>query len=349
MTKCYILGAGASQGYSDNLNGNSIPPGTNEIFSKASQLDLFPQADLYQRLNNNLELYCQENNQTVDQIDVEGFLACVAQRFNDLEITTNIQQTNNLLGTLGEMWYLLFELLKNYSDNYDANSNNYANLARHCINDNCAVISLNYDILFESAILGEGGHFHYPNPTIANTSLPICKIHGSVNWLNPSARGISFGNSTGVRLFRNITQIIFSNRINVENPRIITNLEEMNQLSRNDLVRAGDDYDVPILVPPLGEFKPYDHVQLLIDTWRAAEQIISESNEIVFIGTSLRQQDERLRNMIETNVSDDVAFTIVDHHPNERLDTLRQLLHNDEIDAESFNSFSEYANILSTT
>ncbi len=73
---------------------------------------------------------------------------------------------------------------------------------------------MNYDVLFELAAQSVNFNTHYfPGPHYPK-SIPIAKIHGSINWLNPCKGGIAFGGLGNDAFFEIITPI-FSNKIHM--------------------------------------------------------------------------------------------------------------------------------------
>jgi hypothetical protein len=98
LTKCIILGAGASYGYNDHLREIEKPPLTNEIFSKGMALGLFSQDD-YPNLYEQLKHYSQipDNpwkEQQIKQMDVEKFLQWLGDKLNKVKHEVNSSQTD---------------------------------------------------------------------------------------------------------------------------------------------------------------------------------------------------------------------------------------------------------------
>src|SRR5256885_8950773 len=149
MSRCIILGAGASFGYDDSLPKSAKPPLTNDLFTNGESLGLFtPQK--YPRLYSLWASYKTGN------IDVEDFM-------QKLVIGFQAKQENSMhfQKALGESWYYIFEIFRYYLKSYQSNGNNYDKLARHFRSSNYSIISLNYDTLFELAVLKAGGMYDY--------------------------------------------------------------------------------------------------------------------------------------------------------------------------------------------
>jgi hypothetical protein len=322
--KCFILGAGASFGYDETLIDIEKPPLTRDVFRRGHQLGFLTSASyprLYDRLlfylNNHLGLALKEP--TVG-IDAEEFLGWLAEEFerrsqplsqpvqDDKERTRLFQELNSVQGALGEAWYFLFELIRHYSISYKPRFDAYRRLALHYFDSPYSAVSLNYDTIFESAILSAGLTFSYFDRT--PLTIPLAKVHGSVSWLNPIGRGIAVGGLTSSNVLQTVAPFIYSNRINMERPRFL-DIRALHNTRVKDLLRSGTDYDEPILLPPIGSHKDYEKVELYRQIWAFAERMIAEATELVFVGTTLRKQDVRLCQAIGKNLKEGTKVVIV--------------------------------------
>ncbi|MGA3407138.1 MAG: hypothetical protein ABSD49_15525 [Candidatus Bathyarchaeia archaeon] len=328
MGKCIILGAGASFGYDETLSDIEKPPLTNEVFKKGYQLGILTRAE-YPRLYDKLIFYFNNilggsSQEPTGKIDVEAFLNWLAEQFesfsqrisartsqqSDEERTGISREANNFQGAIGEGWYFLFDIMRHYSISYKARFDAYRRLALHYFDQPYSTISLNYDAVFEFAILSVGLGINYGGGDGTPLSIPIAKVHGSVNWVNPIGRGIAIGGLTGANILQTIAPFIYSNRLNVGAPRILA-LETLHKIRVRDLLRSGTDYDEPILIPPIGNHKDYEKVKIFQQMWGSAERMIGEATELVFIGTTLRKQDTRLCEALKKNLKQTTKLVIV--------------------------------------
>lgn len=177
-----------------------------------------------------------------------------------------------------------------------------------------AIISFNYDLLVDRALkqrgdwtmndgyrlsfhrighhAGESGDWREPLET--RSSIPLLKLHGSLNWLYP----------------RNATQVALNIDLHGANPKaapsLLYCLEELHTdfwtdhplyewWERYDHKEDDMVFDLHTLIVPPSVTKPYRNLEPLIgDLWaRAARILVSEATEILFIGYSLRPEDVR--------------------------------------------------------
>ncbi len=237
MTRCILLGAGASFGYDETLQDLRRPPLTNEVLAKAYRIGIFTKnafPNLYEKAMAHL---VKQSNQAVSEptgiLDLEELLGGVADEFENAslaqsqlfsqpnpsreEIKKLSERTHSLQAALGEAWYLLFETLRTYSVAYVPNFDGYQRLALAYLREPYNVISLNYDTIFEMAILNAGLSFNYfpPNPP---RSIPIARVHGSIGWLNSLARSVVNTSVKRPDVLKFVAPLIYSNRFNMGPP-----------------------------------------------------------------------------------------------------------------------------------
>lgn len=223
---------------------------------------------------------------------------------------------------LGESWYLMFELFRDYSAMYKHRANAYETLARFHLKEDYDLISLNYDVLFELAANASRMTFKYPNkkPDKFRLSrrrvISVAKVHGSINWLNSYSSGISIGSSpsNSYALLNKISGLIYSNRINVKSIKI-EHPSKIKNITLKDLLQAGNDYVEPALLPPIGMHKDYNKVEYFSSNWKEAERMVQSADEIILIGTSLRETDIELRKMIKYRTKARVDICVVGSKP----------------------------------
>ena len=348
--KCIILGAGASAGYDDAFSPQDRVPTTNEFFSKGIKLGIFSE-DQYPNLYSTLKAYLSiENSQKLTSsntsINVELFLESLAMEFEKASeeirsgnLNTKIKKFQT---AIGESYYYIFELLRYYSIRNQPKLNNYSRLAAYAFLNDYSIISLNYDTILENSIEKIYCGYNYDSSNLQNY-IPIAKIHGSINWLNPGGRGMSFGNSSD-ELFEIITGMIYTNQIEVDRPK---NLNQMDlaKTKVRDLIRSGSDYDIPIIMPPIGKYKNFSYLRFSENIWKFANSLISNVMELVFIGTSIRDADQEFCDLIKNNVKKETKITIVgDVAGNKK--RLSEILGFESNIVKEYSRFTEFAKTL---
>jgi hypothetical protein len=202
---------------------------------------------------------------------------------------------------------------------------------------------LNYDILFELAAQSVNLNTNYfPGPHYPK-SIPVAKIHGSINWLNPCKGGIAFS-GLGNDAFYEIITPIFSNKIHMGSMMVLP-LAAIRDITYRDFVRSGVDYDEPAIVPPLAGYKDYDKVKDYSNIWTFAESMLRETTELVIIGCSIRPEDAKFNGLLQKAVSEKASITVVDKSPDKIIDNVKKIVMNPIID-KTFTSFTDYAKTL---
>ena len=173
----------------------------------------------------------------------------------------------------------------------------------------------------------------------------MAKVHGSINWFNSYSRGINIGETKerGYRLLHKMSGLIYSNRVQIE-PILIVNLPQLLQIEIQDILLSGSKYYEPALLPPIGNYKDYEKVKYFENNWKAAEDYIKSASELVVIGTSIRDQDTKLRQLIKNSVLKEIPITIVGSHDTES--KIRTLLDSKVSKLIFVDNFEKYANNL---
>jgi hypothetical protein len=127
-------------------------------------------------------------------------------------------------------------------------------------------------------------------------------------------------------------------------PIVTINPLQLQQIDIQDILLSGTKYYEPALLPPVGKYKDYQKVKYFESNWKAAEGYVKSSEELVFIGTSIRDQDTKLKEMIEMNVTKSVKITIVGSHEAET--KIRKILGHKISDLCFYCNFEEYAKQL---
>lgn len=194
--------------------------------------------------------------------------------------------------------YLIYKILNDSLKDLD-NEATYKFVRK--ISEDSTIISLNYDIVVDNALLGlrwdkYGNRFRHVNygckirglidwngfhlePNYDNLCFPIplCKLHGSLNWLYcPTCSAIDLTEEEkGV-------YYIFDHK-------------EVETCSY-----CGTKYEPLIITPTM--VKRYDN-SLLVQIWRYVEQAIRGADKLVFIGYSLPDSDSHIKYLINRGLA----------------------------------------------
>jgi len=347
MTRCYILGAGASHGYDESLPRESRPPLTKEFFAKGHQLHIFTRK-AFPNLYDSLEEYLKTTRNGLSDLrcDIEEFLQYLATEFYGITPTRghDFKRCLHLQYALSQSFYFIYELFRHYVLCYTPNrDDNYRRLALHFHNLKYNVITLNYDTLFEEAIRSVDLDFHYLLESQCTKSIPITKLHGSINFVNPFGRGIAYGGGKEDD-FLKVTGSVFSNKVHTDQI-VILSLAKIKDTSYKGLVRSGRDYYEPALIPPLADYKDYGKVERYNKIWEFAESMLREASELVIIGCSVRPQDKKLNELLKKTVRPDIAVTVVDRNLCVVEGKLKTILRSAQF-KHSFKSFEQYTRTL---
>ena len=372
MSKCFILGAGASYGYDETIPENDRPPLGNQVIGRAIKLGILSE-DTYPSLFKTLELYKSSNGLGDNEIvnsDIELVLEWAANQdkspadeLRELDPTNQKNRTIIHRG-IGQAWYMMFELFRHYSLKYRPNFDAYQRLALYHLRENYSVISLNYDTIFEKAVTQSGLVYSYPlprdqippyipNPPIFQPQLDIwpdssrliyiAKIHGSVNWFNPVINVISVGPEVKdlPTLIEQLGSLSYTNRF-ISPPKLIPP-NRLQDVSLRNLLPNGHEFYEPVLLPPIGYFKDYAKFDYVHRNFEAAGQLLSSSDEIVIVGSSLRAQDKDLIELIKNNSKTVKKVTIVSASHGENIkSSLKELLSPNDVGFQLFDSFENY-------
>ncbi len=395
MTKCIILGAGASYGYDSTIPEDERPPLGKSVIATAIRKG-FLSGGKYRKLSKLIDLYLKAKgltDQDIGNADIEEVLSWAAELDSksgqmsissvlsnfDRDTLTQIPDESRresyyediLHNGIGQVWYLMFELFRYYSVMYRPNFDAYQRLALHRYNEEYSVISLNYDVIFETAVLysnmiysypsspdlqGSGVYRYFPYPPSiwpdSRRTIYISKIHGSVNWFNPAYHLISVGAEVTdlYTLIDGVGGFPYTNKFEIGGPRIprILAPTQLIQLTLRDLLPDGSQFYEPMLLAPVGNFKDYDKFPYVRRNLDAAGQLLSASDELVLIGTSLRQQDEDLNNLIRANSEKIKKVTIVTPPDYQKAleQNARNLLKSQQVEFDFIDSFEKYAKYL---
>jgi len=323
------------------LTGNDRPPLTSEIFEKGYKLGIFAK-DRFPRLYETLTLWFKEERgvdppEPFKEVDAEEFLTWLVMKDD---------QGGTLFGkALSQSWYYIFDIFNHYSSAYARDHDAYRALADHHKREPYNAISLNYDTIFEMAILKAGMNYNYFPPSKSG-AIPLAKVHGSINWHNRDNPAIGVtgpGLATLAGLFEFVSTFVYSN-VMISAPPKIHDPRSLVGADFSMMLRSGIDFDEPIVIPPMAA-KDFEKSPLYKDSWDYAEQMISQATELVLIGTTLRLADERLCEVITRNLRPGTKIIAV--RGMEKIQrTLSKLLSWEPKIQGGYSGFSEYAHSL---
>lgn len=327
--KCYILGAGASEWYSDSLPSDRRPPSSQHIFKRAHELEILNEDDfpeLCEAIAEDRGISTSLESADSDELemDIEAFLGRLEQRHR--------LKGEHLSGALGQCNFVLYELFRTFQKYYDLGLNNYTRLVRYQHENPYNIISLNYDTLVEMALITSGLEFDYQQyGSTPPETVNIAKIHGSVNFLVDLSQNIP----ADPLKMSEVAKFHFSNKFGEKSVKNrILSLNDVAHTRHEDLLVSREEYYTPALIPPIGDNKPYEQFGIFSYMRQSAKEMISDAEEIVIIGSSVREEDTVLHDifsnvgMREVDVkvvcgsqSEEVADRVGESIPNANFDT----------------------------
>lgn len=355
MTKCYILGAGASYGYNEHLRNQERPPLTNEFFTKGYSIGIFNK-EQYPHLSSSLNEYQNELKINIDSVDVEKFLAWLHEKFTQ-SINLTFRDPHSLRDSsryyqiaLGEAFLFIWDLLRHFTACYNPEFDSYRRLALHFFEEKYNVITLNYDCIFETAIQSIGCTFHYFPSLTHPRSIGIAKLHGSVNWINPCTRewggAIAFGGLKSDQAIETVTSVIYSNKMWTSDMPVNLPIPHLRYLRISDLIRSGTDWDEPAIIPPLEDYKDYEKVPRYDHIWKYASVMLRNATKLVVIGCSIRDSDRKFLELLSNSIGKkQIPIIVADPTSDYIIDQLKKHLQAPIIESVK-ESFTEYARTL---
>ncbi|WP_423746620.1 hypothetical protein V5735_19015 [Haladaptatus sp. SPP-AMP-3] len=346
MATCYIFGAGASYGYNSDVEEKDCPPLTEQFLVKAREQNVLTE-DNFPSLREGVVKYLNEkenlNAETFEQlseadlkIDIEKFLGWSFSRrdeFSDrfdrlvseriLEGRDELEEELFLFDSvIGETYFFIYELLRRYPSSDKIIRNNYRKLLRKTRNEDAYFISLNYDVLLECAAqkrdmiaIYTGIHdkldIDYPKDYV-----PVAKVHGSINWINPTDMRPEKGFSNSIKV-RHLKGISYTHpETSVE----VYSIDRLRRTSYREFLNSNPMSKIAI-VPPLAENKNFEEISDYKRVWKFAGEMLSKSDEVVFIGCSVREQDEKFIETLENNLRDNVKLSIFSGRDSESIES----------------------------
>jgi hypothetical protein len=347
MVKSYLLGAGASMGYSDSQPDALCPPSSWNFFLRGRNFDLIDQntlPDLYSKLQEYIgtDKPIQEVPPTDLQFDIEDFLESLVQDFRS---DINNEKGDEAHSALGQCFYFIYELLRHYQKLYGSGYDNYLRLALHYHDEPYSVVSLNYDTLYDTAVQSAGLNTHYGlDNQYPPNSIKLAKIHGSINWrVNFSSIKVSEKGELS-----EVAGFLFSNEVKGGNLTDfgILPVNATRNIDYRDFIRSGSDFGVPAIIPPFAGHKRYRRFNEYQQIHQFAGNIFQRIEELVIIGCRLRSQDVALFDLLDNNLNDGVKVKVVCRSDTDTVaDKISEIVENATIDT-SHTDFSSYAQTL---
>lgn len=391
MTTCYLLGAGASRGYVSNPSDDDKLPVGEDLFTLGAESDILTKDDfapLYEELKDYLGVNDDGTKVSPDNLwcDTEQYLQQLQEyssshslappprqpspdeRFNASKRTyeENPNARPHIAAAIAPFY--VYELIRCRIPEELPSDNAYAKLVRN-VEDDCPVLSLNYDVLLETAALQELHSIQYCGITNAenppglvpqSTVLPeierrghihFVKLHGSLNWqnrigdhietgvVNPDEKPTEDFHRKALAIHRNAFQI----------PITTFNVANIPTTSYRELIYDMETQYAPVIMPPAGRGKNYEHMGVYSSVWRAGAIHLRAATELVIIGCSLQGDDYRLRDTLCEHTSENIDITIVDPRADEIESKVEEIFTDPNIKPsyDSEDAFVDYVNDMS--
>jgi len=230
--------------------------------------------------------------------------------------------------------YAVFALLDYSLQRLTRDRNHYRRaleVVRERTNEDPAVITLNYDILVDNAMLGRnedrqitaipdyGVDLYYSRAIQPEKKGLLLKIHGSLNWFHcPACNRLSLGISRSLASTYKVTADLFAagHDLNAWYTCHGMPCSSCNPDGAPD-VHA---YVEPLLITPT-HLKDYrnPHISRL---WYLAEKTLREAERVVFVGYSLPEDDLEVAYLLKRGLAgkDPASLTVVEYDPDQARD-----------------------------
>jgi len=178
-------------------------------------------------------------------------------------------------------------------------------------NEDSCVITFNYDLAADFALLRHGIPITYALDEISPGDYPVLKLHGSLNWFlcNTCGKIIPWNlASFATNLTRD--EMVSKDYIPLRLSARLHEWDHLQQQGVHDVVRQ------PVLVPPTWNKAEYQ--KLLSSVWRRAARELQTAENIYVIGFSLPPTDEFFRHLYSLGTVGDTIlqrFWVVDPDP----------------------------------
>jgi hypothetical protein len=299
------MGAGASFGHLE-LPNEDTPPLLSNFLSRSVKKGVLNHSDFPELVD---ECLSQGEDNDLNT-------ACLNMEKKHFNFESFLSKTNDLW-TLQLSRFFIYKFLGNYCKlgiNKNSAYQILADFMRKKIYSINGVINLNYDTLFESALISNGIQVNYSLNYNLVDKFFVLKPHGSVNFRFPLSRGFIKMNVGDWQEFLKMhNSIIETNRFSgqwIETYDPTFNFETdflTNTLDKKDRIL---NY-IPALIPPLGEKKYYEQFDSYEIIWDSISSILMQTNTLVIIGCNMNKEDTRLWEVINNNLSKDSKIKII--------------------------------------
>jgi hypothetical protein len=163
-----------------------------------------------------------------------------------------------------------------------------------------AVLTFNYDIGLDFALAHQGPSFDYCLDNASNGAIPLCKLHGSLNW------------TSGENGTEPIRVIPMTEVVKDRSGRPVHQIRMADYAHLLKQENAGTNF-VPFIVPPTDS--KMLHRRQISKVWEAAADQLRKASSIYVMGYSMPETDEFFRNFLAiATIGDTVLdrFMVID-------------------------------------
>lgn len=275
----YFLGAGATKAVTQNA------PLNKDLVKKAlSDFQTTPEAE---RLNNFIETLFPWEKRIIDN-QIWNLLDYIIQEGKSPCFEYNLEQ---IVALRKDLLSLVIQEFQKSLGSIDTEA--YQKFVDKIKQTKSAIISTNYDIIIDNALLTVVKNYNYgvkirkivtgefgedeglrrprrypPMVSMNSGTISLLKIHGSLNWLycpKCDEVDVSFGEKGVIKTLKGL---YCSNK------------------------NCTKKYEALLITPTM--FKNYEN-RILKETWECAEKELAEAKELVFIGYALKDEDYQIR------------------------------------------------------
>ncbi len=254
--------------------------------------------------------YCKKSDMKIDSDNMEEIF-CIAESLKQCGIReivhdNKIYKIDYLLEQIRLWLWKIYTICRPIDDHGDKNNQNYLRLfkilGRPDINSRITIVTTNYDLITEYFLFRESLKFCYPlsgvTPEIqlipaGNRSsyeryfwmtggIPICKLHGSVNYFTQNV-GMESGKLYVVDDIADENETIGKSRIPSRRPAIFAQdaLWNMDNRSTHKFI--------PAIIPPT--YEKLRSLSWLEAIWNCAFEAVTHAEKVLFLGYSFPKSD----------------------------------------------------------
>lgn len=307
---CYLMGAGASYGYNEEIPPEDRPPLAKGILSDVKRMGLLDNDDFEPVFEQIKKIPCVQISSELngEENELKYDFERIQKKLNHRLETEGPPEEMLRQTALSSSYYLVYEVLRRHSLNYQPKGCCYQEMLASLEDTSASFLSMNYDTLLESAMSKLDMDYDYMPEDIGNGdgTFPVLKLHGSINWFNTMNQVIERRPNMS---FLDVAKVVHSN-IYCGNPISVPpeGLKEMGY--RKLVLNTGEIYE-PVIIPPIGNEKDFDKLTIYPKLWQKAQKCIDSSSELVIIGCSLREEDTRLTDLLRKYLEEGTKVKIV--------------------------------------